>query len=297
MKGIILAGGSGSRLYPMNAVVTKQLQPIYDKPMIYYPLSTLMLVGIRDILLIVAERDQDIFRRLLGDGSHLGIKIEYAVQKKPRGLAEAFILGDSFVGNNDVCLILGDNFFHGDFEVILKTAQNQKDKDGGKLAHIFAYKVMNPSEYGIVEFDSNDMKVKSIEEKPKNPKSRYAILGMYFFDSTVVERAKGVLPSKRGELEITSVLESYLGEDKLGVELIGRGTTWFDMGSPNSFLDASNFVYAVEKKHRYKIACLEEVALGMGYITKGKFFSLVKGIAKSDYQEYLLKIYDEFEKK
>ena len=297
MKGIILAGGSGSRLYPMNKVVTKQLQPIYDKPMIYYPLSTLMLVGIRDVLLIVTERDQNVFRRLLGDGKHLGINIEYVVQKEPRGLAEAFILGNNFVEDQDVCLILGDNFFYGDFEAIHRAAQNQKNKKGDMRAHVFAYKVMNPSSYGIVEFDSDDMSVKSVEEKPENPKSQYAILGMYFFDSTVVERAKKVRPSKRGELEITSILESYLEMGMLGVELIGRGTTWFDMGTPGSFLDAGNFVHAVEKKHQYKVACVEEVALRMGYIGKDKLLSLAKTIPKSDYQEYLFKIYGEFDKK
>ena len=294
MKGIILAGGTGSRLYPMNTILTKQLQPVYDKPMIYYPLSTLMLMDIRNILIIVTDRDCDSFRRLLGNGSHLGINIEYAIQYKPQGLAEAFILGDFFVEDQDVCLILGDNFFYGDFEVIVKTVHKQKNKESGKCAHIFAYKVMNPSDYGIVEFVGKDMGIKSIEEKPRKPKSQYAILGMYFFDSTVVERAKRVRPSKRGELEIISVLDSYLEEGQLGAELIGRGTTWFDMGTPDSFQDAGNFVQMVEKKHQYKIACIEEVALRMGYIEKKNFLSLAEGLPECEYKEYLLKIYSEF---
>ena len=295
MKGIILAGGTGSRLYPMNIIVSKQLQPIHDKPMIYYPLSTLMLMGIRDILLIVTEREQDSFFQLLGDGKRLGINIEYAIQPRPGGLAEAFILGRYFVEEQDVCLILGDNFFYGDFEAIHETAQSQKKRKRGKTAHIFAYKVMNPSEYGVVEFDSKDMDIKSIEEKPQKSKSQYAILGMYFFDSTAVSRVKNIHPSERGELEITSLLESYLEEGKLGVEIIGRGTTWFDMGTPESFQDASNFVYAVEKKHGYKIACIEEIALRMGYIGKDDLLSLVRIMPNCEYKDYLLKIYDEFD--
>ena len=294
MKGVILAGGTGSRLYPMNTILTKQLQPIYNKPMIYYPLSTLMLAGIKDILLIVTERDCDSFCRLLGDGKHLGLSVEYAIQHQPRGLAEAFILGESFIKGQDVCLILGDNFFYGNFNAIYNAARRQKERENEKCAHILAYRVMNPSDYGIVEFDRKDMRVVSIEEKPKCPKSPYAAVGMYFFDSTVSSRAKRVSPSKRGELEITSVLESYLEDDALGVELIGRGTTWFDMGTPDSFQSTGNFVQMIERKHQYKIACIEEIALRMGYITKDKFFLLIERAPNCGYKDYLLKIYDEF---
>ena len=294
MKGIILAGGKGSRLYPMSTVITKQLQPVYDKPMIYYPLSVLMLMGIREILLIVAERDKEIFHRLLGNGSHLGIDIEYVIQYEPRGLAEAFLLGEDFIKESDVCLILGDNFFYGDFQSILNVRQNHENRQDGNHAHIFAYKVMNPSEYGIVDFDRKTMKAQSVEEKPQKPKSSCAILGMYFFDTTVADRAKGVRPSKRGELEITSILNDYLAQDMLGVELLGRGITWFDMGTPESFQNAGSFVCSVEKKQQYKISCIEEVALNMEYIDKEEFLSLSENIPPSDYQNYLLRIYDEF---
>lgn len=285
MKGIILAGGSGTRLYPMTYAVSKQILPIYDKPMIYYPLSALMLAGIRDILLISTKRDVEVFRELLGDGHQIGITIQYAVQEQPRGLAEAFIIGEQFIGSDRVALVLGDNIFYGrSFSDILAGAASEKEG-----ATIFGYYVKNPKDYGVVEFTA-DHKVLSIEEKPEKPKSNYAVPGLYFYDNNVVEIAKNVKPSKRGELEITSVNNEYLRQGKLKVKLLGRGFAWLDTGTPDALLDAADFVAAFQKRQGLYISCIEEIAYKKGFITAEQLLELAKPIKKTAYGQYLIDI-------
>lgn len=285
MKGIILAGGSGTRLYPITKTVSKQLLPVYDKPMIYYPLSTLMLAGIREILIISTERDQDAFKGLLGDGSQIGIQISYAVQKEPNGLAEAFLIGEEFIGNDRVALILGDNIFYArGFSDVLKEATDFK-----KGATVFGYPVKNPEQFGIVEFDSND-KVLSIEEKPETPKSNYAVPGLYFYDNDVVEIAKNVKPSKRGELEITSVNNVYLERGNLRVRKLGRGVAWLDTGTSDGLLEAADFVSIIQKRQGCYISSIEEIAYRKGYINKEKLKLVAESLIKSDYGKYLMNI-------
>lgn len=285
MKGIILAGGSGTRLYPSTLAVSKQLLTVYDKPMIYYPLSTLLLSQIREILIISTERDLPLYKELLGDGSQLGVHFEYALQKEPRGLAEAFILGENFIGNDNVCLILGDNIFYGySFSERLKNVTSRKDG-----ATIFGYHVSNPSDFGVVEFD-NKGNVLSIEEKPKSPKSNYAIPGLYFYDKNVVEIAKNVKPSARGELEITSINNEYLKRKKLKVELFGRGMAWLDSGTHRAMLAAANFVEAVQTRQGLYIACVEEIAYRNGFINKENLIELAERLKKTEYGQYLYKV-------
>ncbi|MFR1509685.1 MAG: glucose-1-phosphate thymidylyltransferase RfbA [Acutalibacteraceae bacterium] len=285
MKGIILAGGSGTRLYPSTLAVSKQLLTVYDKPMIYYPLSTLLLSQIREILIISTERDLPLYKELLGDGSQLGVHFEYALQKEPRGLAEAFILGENFIGNDNVCLILGDNIFYGySFSERLKNVTSRKDG-----ATIFGYHVSNPSDFGVVEFD-NKGNVLSIEEKPKSPKSNYAIPGLYFYDKNVVEIAKNVKPSARGELEITSINNEYLKQKKLKVELFGRGMAWLDSGTHRAMLAAANFVEAVQTRQGLYIACVEEIAYRNGFINKENLIELAERLKKTEYGQYLYKV-------
>jgi glucose-1-phosphate thymidylyltransferase len=290
MKGIILAGGSGTRLYPATLSVVKQLLPIYDKPMIYYPLSVLMLAKIRDILIISTPSDLPRFKELFNDGSHLGLNLKYIEQPFPKGLAEAFVLGEKFIGDKDVCMILGDNIFygHGFLDILRKSKEIVKDSN---KAVIFGYSVSDPQRYGVVEFDENKNAI-SIEEKPKNPKSNYAVTGLYFYPNDVVKKAKCVKPSWRGELEITSINEMYLKENRLKVELLGRGFAWLDTGTHKSMLDASNFIATVEKRQALKIACIEEIAYNNGWIDKKDVLELAKPLKKTGYGKYLLKIMD-----
>lgn len=284
MKGIILAGGSGTRLYPITKGISKQLMPIYDKPMIYYPLSILMLAGIREILIITTPEDNEQFKRLLGDGSVLGCRFEYAVQEVPNGLAQAFVIGESFIGNDKVALILGDNIFYG--SGFSQLVQSFNDIDG---AAVFAYEVNDPERYGVVEFDGNKKAV-SIEEKPSQPKSNYAVPGLYFYDNSVVAIAKSIQPSARGEYEITTVNNEYLQQGKLKVGIMNRGTAWLDTGTFDSLSDASEFVRVIEKRQSQKIGCIEEVAWRMGYINHQQLLELAKLYAKSGYGEYLLRL-------
>jgi len=282
MKGIILAGGSGTRLYPLTKSISKQIMPIYDKPMIYYPLSVLMLANIREILIISTERDLPVFRELLGDGSDFGVKLEYKVQEKPNGLAEAFLIGEEFVGNDNVALILGDNIFFGSgFSGLLEEAG--KIKEG---AVIFGYPVKDPTSYGVVEFDQNGKAI-SLEEKPKVPKSNFAIPGLYFYDNTVIEKAKNVKPSNRGELEITTVNEMYLNEKNLNVKILGRGIAWLDTGTHEALLEAANFVEAIQKRQGFYIACIEEIAYKKGWIDNKKLEELAETLQKTEYGKYL----------
>lgn len=283
MKGIILAGGSGTRLYPITIGVSKQLLPIYDKPMIYYPLSVLMLAGIRDILIITTPEDQTSFQRLLGDGGQFGISLTYAVQPNPDGLAQAFIIGEEFIGNDSVCLILGDNMFWGQgFSPMLLDAADRKEG-----ATVFGYKVKDPERFGIVEFDDKQSVI-SIEEKPALPKSHFAVTGLYFYDNQVVDFAKQVEPSKRGELEITSINQIYLERGQLNVELLGRGFAWLDSGTHESLLEASNFVATIEARQGFKIACLEEIALRNRWLSKTEVATTALRMAKNSYGQYLL---------
>ena len=285
MKGIILAGGSGTRLYPITKGISKQLIPIYDKPMIYYPLSTLMLAGITDILVISTPEYTPLFEQLLGDGSDIGISLTYKVQEKPNGLAEAFILGADFIGDDAVCLILGDNIYYG--SGLSKFVQEAAEKTDG--ATVFGYHVNDPERFGVVDFDSN-MKALSIEEKPENPKSNYAVTGLYFYDNTVVEKAKNLKPSDRGELEITDINKLYLDEGKLDVKLMGRGYAWLDTGTHDSMMEAASFIATIQKRQNLKVACLEEIAYRMGYISKEKLVELAQPMKKNDYGQYLLRL-------
>ena len=285
MKGIILAGGSGTRLYPLTKAISKQIMPIYDKPMIYYPLSVLMLANIREILIISTPRDLPVFEELLGDGSQLGLKLEYKVQKHPNGLAEAFIIGEEFIGNDNVCLILGDNIFYGSgLSGLLEEAA--KLEEG---AVVFGYPVKDPRAYGVVEFDKNGKAI-SLEEKPEKPKSNYAIPGLYFYDNTVLKKVKSIKPSARGELEITSVNEKYLEEGKLSVKRFGRGVAWLDTGTHEALLEAANFVQTVQKRQGFYIACIEEIAYQKGWIGEEEARELAKVMMKTEYGKYLIEL-------
>jgi len=285
MKGIILAGGNGTRLYPLTRSISKQLLPVYDKPMIYYPISVLMLAGIRDILIISTPKDIPRFEQLLGNGLDLGIKLSYAVQDNPNGLAEAFIIGEDFIDDDDVCLILGDNIFYGhEFTLLLERVKSQLSG-----STIFGYNVKNPERFGVVEFDV-DGKVMSIEEKPVSPNSNYAITGLYFFDNQVVEIAESVKPSARGELEITDILQEYVRRGQINVELLGRGFAWLDTGTHESLLEASQFIEIIEKRQRLKVACLEEISYNKGYISTGQLLALAEPLKNSEYGRYLLQL-------
>ena len=288
MKGIILAGGSGTRLYPLTKAVSKQIMPVYDKPMIYYPLSTLMLAGIREILIISTPRDLPVFQELFGTGENLGLKMSYAVQESPRGLADAFIIGEEFIGDDNVALVLGDNIFYGQsFSRTLKTAVERIERQKG--ATIFGYYVRDPREYGVVEFDENGRAI-SIEEKPEHPKSNYAVPGLYFYDHDVVEIAKNVKPSARGEIEITSVNNAYLDRGDLYVETMGRGFAWLDTGNHDALLDAADFVAAFQKRQGLYISCIEEIAYKRGFISKEQLIELAQPLLKTNYGKYLIEV-------
>jgi len=288
MKAIILAGGSGTRLYPITMAINKHFLPVYNKPMIYYPLSLVMLLKIRNVLFVVNPSDLGKFEKLFKDGEHLGMNIEYCIQEKPNGLAEGLILAEEFIGNDSICYILGDNIFYGhDLMKIMAEAKNEVEKRGG--AYVFGYYVKDPKRFGVVEFDERG-NVKSIEEKPKKPKSNYAVVGMYFYDNEAVKIAKKVKPSDRGELEITSVNEEYLIRGKLKVKLLGRGFAWFDAGTHDSFLEAGEFVATIEKKTGLMIGCIEEIAYRNGWISRDQLLNLAKPLAKTDYGKYLLEL-------
>jgi len=285
MKGIILAGGSGTRLYPITMGVSKQLLPVYDKPMIYYPISVLMLAGIKDVMIITTSEDNDSFRRLLGDGGKFGINIEYAIQPNPDGLAQAFIIGEKFIGDSSVCLVLGDNIFYGQgFSPMLKKAAAIKSG-----ATVFGYQVKDPERFGVIEFDEEKQAI-SLEEKPKVPKSNFAVTGLYFYDNEVIEIAKKIKPSERGELEITSINQIYLERKQLKVELLGRGFAWLDTGNYDSLLEAGHFVETIEKRQGYKIACLEEIAYNFGWLSEVELYKLGMSMSKNSYGIYLLSL-------
>jgi len=285
MKGIVLAGGSGTRLYPLTLTISKQLLPVYDKPMIYYPISVLMLAKIKDILIITTAEDIDNYRRLLGDGQQFGINLSYKIQPKPEGLAQAFILGKEFVGTDSVCLVLGDNVYHGQ-GFVSKLENAQRNTVGATL---FAYQVKDPERFGVVEFNA-DFEVKSIEEKPPKARSKWAVTGLYFYDNQVIEIAEGVKPSARGELEITSINQEYLNRKQLKVELLGRGFAWLDTGTHDSLLEASQYVQTLEHRQGYKIACLEEIAFRNGWITQANLETIASPLVKSGYGQYLLDV-------
>ncbi len=288
MKGIILAGGSGTRLYPLTKAISKQIMPVYDKPMIYYPLSTLMLAGIRDVLIISTPRDLPVFKELFGDGSQLGMNFSYAIQEYPRGLADAFIIGDSFIGNDACALVLGDNIFYGQsFSKVLDEAAKRTESEPG--ATIFGYYVRDPREYGVVEFDENKKAI-SIEEKPEHPRSNYAVPGLYFYDNDVVEIAKNVKPSARGEIEITSINNEYLNRGTLRVETMGRGFAWLDTGNHDALLDAANFVATFQKRQGLYISCIEEIAFKKGFITRDELLKLADPLMKTAYGKYLVEV-------
>jgi len=291
MKGIILAGGSGTRLYPLTKGVSKQLLPIYDKPMIYYPLSILMLSGIQEVLIISTQEDLPRFEKMLGDGNNIGMKFEYIVQPSPDGIAQAFILGKDFIGHDDVCLILGDNIYYGQgvSAMLSNAVMNAKDKN---MATVFGYHLHNPERYGVVDFDNNG-KALSIEEKPNKPKSNYVITGLYFYPNDVVKKAAEIVPSDRGELEITTVNQMYLNEERLTVELMGRGFAWLDTGTHESLLEASTFIETIERRQGLKVACIEEIAFEQGYISKEKLIELAQPLSKNQYGQYLLRCAEE----
>ena len=287
-KGIILAGGSGTRLYPITKGVSKQLLPIYDKPMIYYPISVLMLAGIQDILIITTPEDKESFERLLGDGSQFGVRLQYAIQPSPDGLAQAFIIGEDFIGNSNVCLVLGDNIFYGQgFTPMLKQAVVR-----AKGATVFGYQVKDPERFGVVEFDEQKRAI-SLEEKPTHPKSHFAVTGLYFYDNEVIQIAKQVKPSERGELEITTVNQMYLERGDLNVELLGRGFAWLDTGTHASLLEAAQFVETLEKRQGYKVACLEEIAFNHGWLSKEQVLSTGQSMSKNDYGQYLISLVEQ----
>ena len=287
-KGIILAGGSGTRLYPITKGVSKQLLPIYDKPMIYYPLSVLMLAGIQDILIITTPEDKESFERLLGDGTQFGIRLQYAIQPSPDGLAQAFIIGEAFIGNSNVCLVLGDNIFYGQgFTPMLKQAVAR-----AKGATVFGYQVKDPERFGVVEFDEQKRAI-SLEEKPTHPKSHFAVTGLYFYDNEVIQIAKQVKPSERGELEITTVNQMYLERGDLNVELLGRGFAWLDTGTHASLLEAAQFVETLEKRQGYKVACLEEIAFNQGWLSPGQILEIGQSMSKNDYGQYLISLVEQ----
>ena len=286
MKGIILAGGAGTRLYPLTIATSKQLMPVFDKPMIYYPLSVLMLLNIKDVLIISTDDDIPRFKKLLGDGKKIGMNFQYKVQKKPKGIAEAFLIGEKFIGDDSVSLILGDNVFYGS-GWLEKIRNSIKSLEGGL---IFGYEVNNPREYGVVDFDSN-FKVTDIEEKPQNPKTAYAVPGLYFYDNQVVSLVRKINPSERGELEITDLNKAYLSINQLQIQLLGRGITWFDTGTHHSLMEAANFVQSIEQRQGLKIACIEEIALHMNFIDKKQFSQLIQGYKENEYKKYLYNKY------
>jgi len=297
MKGIILAGGAGSRLYPLTSIVTKQLQPIYDKPMIYYPLSLLMMCSIKEVLIITTEYDQPFFKKVLNDGSRFGISIHFEVQAEPKGIAQAYLIGEKFLQGEDSLMVLGDNLFHGNFSSFRSAVTRQVSKEGGLKAQVFAYPVTDPERYGVVEFDKKTKEVLSIVEKPENPKSNYAIPGLYLMDGSAPERVRVQKPSPRGELEITDLIQSYLDEGSLRVEVISRGMAWLDTGTPQSLLEANSYIAALEQRQGFKVACLEEIGLRMNFVDKAHFKKVIEETPNSPYRDYLEMILKEYEER